>query len=154
MWLKVIKFIFGGKKLQTDEKLRPADICGQLLTQPQQKLAIWAAQTQCECCRSKNQKCVYFLAMWEVISVHVHVPLLVPWEGCAVRFCPRYRVHRPKPCVGQGITAFSNMSPVISVSTLMMYKGCPNTQTYRKKQEPAVRTACEIKHTQCFQHRY
>jgi hypothetical protein len=37
--LKVIKFIWVGG-LPTDEKLTPADICGQLLTQPQQKLAV------------------------------------------------------------------------------------------------------------------
>jgi hypothetical protein len=121
-----------GGDLPTDEKLRSADICGQLLNQPQQKLAVWAAQTHCECCRSKN---VYFLAVWEAMSVHVHVPVLFRWEVCAVQFCPRYCVRRPKPCFGQEITAFSNMSLMISVSTLMIYTGCPNTQTYRNKNQ-------------------
>jgi hypothetical protein len=95
----------------------------------------------------KVQKCVYFLAVWEAMIVHVHVPLLFPGEVCGVWFCPRYCVHCPKPCVGQGITAFSNMSLMISASTLMIYKGCSNTQTYRKKREPAVRTACGIINT-------
>jgi hypothetical protein len=39
---------------------------------------------------------------------------------------------------------------MISVSTLIYIRVVP---TYRKKQEAAVYTACEIKHMQCFQHR-
>jgi hypothetical protein len=46
------------------------------------------------------------------------------------------------------------MSLMLPASTVMMYKGHPNTKTYRKKQEAEVHTACEIKFNQCFQHRY
>lgn len=45
-------------------------------------------------------------------------------------------VTAPKPCIGQGVTVFSNMSLMLSASTVTMY------------------TACEIKHKQCFQHGY
>ena len=56
--------------------------------------------------RHLTSKNLRILSKGGPISVHIHVTQLLPWEVCAMLFCPLYNENPTNPCVSQGFNVF------------------------------------------------